>query len=170
MQQNYTIPRQIYYKLTHKSENELIFHCFILQDHTGESAVFFDFLGLCFIHYSKTTGIFLNTGVAAAAFILIFISMWRMAAVSNVSFCHVACWFTLVLIIQVISFVLGLALPLIVSYVMDDLGLSLVFYSTPILEIGLYVCPSLIGLSLPITIYYALQGNVSCQISSVLDY
>ncbi|XP_030081372.1 endoplasmic reticulum metallopeptidase 1-like [Drosophila hydei] len=129
------------------------------EAHTNGHAVFFDFLGLYFIHYSQTTGIWLNYGVAAAAFIFIFISMWRMAAVSHVSFCHVACWFTLVLIVQVISFVLGLAFPFIVSNVMDNLGLSLPYYSSPILVIGLYVCPSLIGLSLPITIYYAVQGN-----------
>ncbi|XP_017864630.1 PREDICTED: endoplasmic reticulum metallopeptidase 1-like [Drosophila arizonae] len=125
---------------------------------TGHT-VFFDFLGLYFIHYTETTGVFLNIGVAAAAFILIYISMWRMAAVSQVSFYYVACWFTLVLIIQVISFALGLAFPVIVAYVMDNLGLSLAYYSTPMLVIGLYVCPSLIGLSLPITIFYALQGN-----------
>lgn len=125
------------------------------------NSVFFDFLGLCFISYSENTGIFLNIGVAAAAFILIYISMWRMAAVSQVSFCHVACWLALVLIIQVVSFVLGLALPVIVTYVMDIFGLSLTHYSTTMLLVGLYVCPTLVGLSLPTTIYYTFQPNVS---------
>lgn len=123
--------------------------------------MFFDFLGIYFVHYSEATGISVNFGVAGAAFLLVFISVWRMAAVSHVSICHVVCWFILVLIVQAISFVLGLALPIVVSYVFDNVGLSLTYYSTPLLVIGLYVCPSLIGLSLPITVYYNIQCNVS---------
>lgn len=87
--------------------------------------------------------------------------MWRMAVISNVSICHVLRWFILVLTIQLICFVLGLVLPIVVSIVMDNAGLSLTFFSTPMLMIGLYVCPSLIGLSLPITVYYSIQCNVS---------
>ncbi|KAH8372470.1 hypothetical protein KR093_011686, partial [Drosophila rubida] len=122
-------------------------------------AVFFDFLGLYFIHYSEATGISLNYGVAIATIILIVVSIWRMAAVSQVSICHVIRWFILVFIIQLISFVLALVLPIVVTYAMDSFGLSLTYYSTPLLVVGLYVCPSLIGLSLPITIYYSLQRN-----------
>jgi len=84
-----------------------------------------------------------------------------MAAVSNVSTCHVIRWFILVMVVQIISFVLGLALPILVAYGMDSVGLSMTYYSTPMLIVGLYVCPSLIGLSLPIIIYYGLQRNVS---------
>ncbi|KAH8297077.1 hypothetical protein KR044_004534, partial [Drosophila immigrans] len=124
-------------------------------------AVFFDFLGLYFFHYSESTGNSLNFGVAGTTIILIIVSIWRMASVSQVSICHVIRWFILVFIIQIISFVLGLALPIVVSYTMDSFGLSLTYYSTPLLVVGLYVCPSLIGLSLPITIYYSLQRNVS---------
>ncbi|EDW61968.2 endoplasmic reticulum metallopeptidase 1 [Drosophila virilis] len=129
------------------------------EAHKTGHAVFFDFLGIYFVHYSEATGISVNFGVAGAAFLLVFISMWRMAAVSHVTICHVVCWFILVLIVQVISFVLGLALPIVVSYVFDNVGLSLTYYSTPLLVIGLYVCPSLIGLSLPITMYYNIQCN-----------
>ncbi|XP_030558014.1 endoplasmic reticulum metallopeptidase 1-like [Drosophila novamexicana] len=129
------------------------------EAHKGGHAVFFDFLGIYFIHYSETTGIILNLTVSGAALIFVFVSMWRIAAVSHVSISHVVRWFILVLIIQVISFGFGLALPIVVSYVFEDLGLSLTYYSSPLLVIGLYVCPSLIGLSLPITIYYSLQGN-----------
>ncbi|XP_064544305.1 endoplasmic reticulum metallopeptidase 1-like [Drosophila montana] len=129
------------------------------EAHKGGHAVFFDFLGIYFIYYSETTGILLNLSVAGAALIFVFVSIWRIADVSHVSISHVVRWFILVLIIQVISFLLGLALPIVVSYVFENLGLSLTYYSSPLLVIGLYVCPSLIGLSLPTTIYYSLQGN-----------
>ncbi|XP_030558517.1 endoplasmic reticulum metallopeptidase 1-like [Drosophila novamexicana] len=129
------------------------------EAHKTGHAVFFDFLGLCFIHYSETTGIILNCSAAGAALILVFVSIWRIADVSHVSISHVLLWGLLVLTIQFISFVLGLALPIVVAYVFDKLGLSLTYYSSPLLVIGLFVCPSLIGLSLPITIYYIFQRN-----------
>ncbi|XP_062133874.1 LOW QUALITY PROTEIN: endoplasmic reticulum metallopeptidase 1-like [Drosophila sulfurigaster albostrigata] len=122
-------------------------------------AVFFDFLGLYFFHYSEATGEYLNFGIAGAALVLVFISIWRMSDVSQVTICHLIRWFILVVIIQIIAFALGLALPIVVAYLMDSLGLSLTYYSTPLLVVGLYVCPSLIGLSLPTTIYYTLQRN-----------
>lgn len=131
------------------------------QAHEAGHTVFFDFLGLYFIYYSESTGILMNYVIAAAALTFIFISMQRMTAGCKVSFSHVVCWFILVLIVQVVCFVLGLALPLIVANVFDDWGLSLAYYSTPLLVVGLYVIPSLIGLSLPLTIYYAVQRNVS---------
>ncbi|XP_034475999.1 endoplasmic reticulum metallopeptidase 1-like [Drosophila innubila] len=123
------------------------------------NVVFFDFLGLYFFHYTAAAGKSLNFGVAGAALILVFVSMWRMAAVSNVSTCHVMRWFILVFVIQIISFVLGLALPAVVAYGMDSIGLSLTYYSVPLLVIGLYVCPSLLGLSIPLAIYYHFQRN-----------
>ncbi|KAH8299599.1 hypothetical protein KR044_003432, partial [Drosophila immigrans] len=127
--------------------------------HKTGHAVFFDFLGLYFVHYSEATGEYLNFGVAGAALVLVFISIWRMSDVSQVSICHVLSWFILVFVIQIIAFALGIALPIVVAYVMDSFGLSLAYYSTPLLIVGLYVCPSLIGLSLPTTIYYTLQRN-----------
>ncbi|XP_034110822.1 endoplasmic reticulum metallopeptidase 1-like [Drosophila albomicans] len=127
------------------------------EAHKTGHAVFFDFLGIYFFHYSEATGEYLNFGVGGAALLLIILSMWRMAAVSNVSLYLVINWLILVTVIQIISFALGIVLPLVVAYTMDSYGLTLTYYSTPVLIIGLYVCPSLIGLSLPLTIYFSLQ-------------
>ncbi|KAH8299601.1 hypothetical protein KR044_003430, partial [Drosophila immigrans] len=125
--------------------------------HKTGHAVFFDFLGLYFVHYSEATGEYLNFGVAGAALVLVIISIWRMSDVSQVTICHVLSWCILVFVIQTVAFALGIGLPIVVAYVMDSFGLSLTYYSTPLLIVGLYVCPSLIGLSLPTTIYYTLQ-------------
>lgn len=87
--------------------------------------------------------------------------MSRMALVSDVPFSNFICCLCLVQIIQLISFIFALVFPIAIEYVMDSLGHSLTYYSTPLLVIGLYVCPSLIGLSLPQTIYWSIQHNVS---------
>lgn len=131
------------------------------QAHEEGHVVFFDFLGIYFFQYSETVGKSLNYGVAGAAIILVFVSIWRIGALSQLSISQVSRWFTLVQIIQLISFALGLVLPILVANVMDSYSLSLTYYSTPQLVIGLYVVPSLIGMSLPIIIYYNFHRNVS---------
>lgn len=103
----------------------------------------------------------MNFGVATTALILVFISMWRMAAVSQVSICYIIRLFICVQVMQITSFVLALAFPVVVANAMDSFGLSLTYFSNLLLIVGLYVCPALIGLSIPITIYYKLQRNVS---------
>ncbi|XP_034480031.1 endoplasmic reticulum metallopeptidase 1-like isoform X2 [Drosophila innubila] len=126
---------------------------------TGNS-IFFDFLGLFFVNYSEETGKNLNYSIAGVTLILIFISVWRMSAISCLSCCHVVQRLIFLLIIQIIALSLSLTLPLLVAYFFDSFGLSLTYFSSPYLLIGLYICPSLIGLTLPITIYYqSLQQN-----------
>jgi len=122
--------------------------------------VFFDVLGLFLVSYSAENGKTLNYAVAGVAIILVYVSLLRIADVSNVTPAQVQGWFVLILVLQVIAFVLGLALPIVVAYVFDKYGLSLTYFSTPALSIGLYVCPSLVGLALPSYIYLRLQKNV----------
>ncbi|EDV35717.1 uncharacterized protein Dana_GF12334 [Drosophila ananassae] len=128
-----------------------------LSAHGSGHAVFFDFLGLYFINYNESTGIILNYCVAVGTLILIFASIWRTASVSFVPTGYVLKWFTLILALQIVAFILGFGLPLVVAYVLDKYGLSMTYFSTPALMIGLYVCPSLLGLSLPSYIYLQLQ-------------
>ncbi|XP_033149124.1 endoplasmic reticulum metallopeptidase 1-like [Drosophila busckii] len=111
------------------------------------TTVFFDFLGLTLVQYPLATAKNLNFGVAAAAVLLVFISMWRMSSMSEVTICNVIVRFILVLVLQLVSFVLSLALPVAVAYVFDMFGMSLTYYSTPWLMICLYVCPILCSAS-----------------------
>nr|NP_001261090.1 uncharacterized protein Dmel_CG10073, isoform C [Drosophila melanogaster]AGB93622.1 uncharacterized protein Dmel_CG10073, isoform C [Drosophila melanogaster] len=122
-------------------------------------AIFFDVLGLYFISYTESNGVILNYSVAGVALVLIFLSIWRTSSISRVSIGHVLCWFILIFVLQIIAFVLGLGLPIVVAYVFDKYGLSITYFSTPVLLIGLYICPSLLGLSLPSYIYLKLQRS-----------
>ncbi|XP_017077578.1 endoplasmic reticulum metallopeptidase 1-like [Drosophila eugracilis] len=122
-------------------------------------AVFFDFLRIYFISYTASNGIILNYTVAGVALVLVFISIWRTASISSATIGYVLSWFILILVIQIIAFVLGFGLPIAIAYVFDKYGLSLTYFSTPALLIGLYICPSLLGLSLPSYIYLKLQRS-----------
>ncbi|XP_034102180.1 endoplasmic reticulum metallopeptidase 1-like [Drosophila albomicans] len=122
-------------------------------------AVFFDFLGLYFVSYSESVGEILNYSVAGVTLFLVFISVWRISAVSSLSSSYVVLRLISLLLIQLIAFVLALGLPIVVAYLFDSFELSLTYFSSPYLLIGLYVCPSLLGLSLPITLYYHFEKN-----------
>lgn len=63
--------------------------------------------------------------------------------------------------VQVVAFVLGLGLPISVAYLFDKYGLTMTYFSTPALSLGLYVCPSLLGLALPSYVHLRMQQNVS---------
>lgn len=125
--------------------------------------MYYDILGLTFITYSEEMGQILNYGAAGITLILVFISAWRMSAVSQLPSNQVWRRLIILVILQSIGFVLALALPLVVAYILDSFGLSLTYFSTLSLVIGLYVCPALIGLCLPITVYYHTQDNVSMR-------
>lgn len=99
--------------------------------------------------------------------ILVFISVWRMSAVSSVSLAHVLKRILILLALQILALVLGLALPLLIACIFDSFGSSLTYFSSLSLLIGLYVCPSLIGMSLPITIYYQLNRKVSVHVDEL---
>ncbi|XP_034109174.1 endoplasmic reticulum metallopeptidase 1-like [Drosophila albomicans] len=131
-----------------------------IKDHEEGRAIFFDYLGLFFISYSVETGNILNYSVVGVTLLLIFISMLRMSALSLLSCCQVIQQLIITLIIQIIAFVLALALPLVVAHYFDSFGLSLTYFSSPYLLIGLYIFPSLIGLSLPLILYcQSVQQN-----------
>ncbi|XP_032586206.1 endoplasmic reticulum metallopeptidase 1 [Drosophila mojavensis] len=130
-----------------------------IQAHEGGNSVYYDILGLTFITYSEEMGQILNYGAAGITLILVFISAWRMSAVSQLLSNQVWRRLIILVILQSIGFVLALALPLVVAYILDSFGLSLTYFSTLSLVIGLYVCPALIGLCLPITVYYHTQDN-----------
>ncbi|XP_016953643.2 endoplasmic reticulum metallopeptidase 1 isoform X1 [Drosophila biarmipes] len=131
--------------------------------------IFFDFLGLYFISYTESSGVILNYSVSGIALILIFVSIWRTASISCISPGYVLSWFILILVLEIIAFVLGFGLPLAVAYVFDKYGLSLTYFSTPALLIGLYICPSLLGLSFPSYIYLKLQRSAKVALAQQLQ-
>lgn len=138
---------------------------YMFQAHEEGHAVFFDYLGIFFVSYSKETGTIINYSVTLSVLVLILISITRISELSSLSFSSVMLRLISLLIIQIIGLALGVALPLLVAYYMDSLDLSLTYYSSQWLIIGLYVCPSLIGLSLPILLYLQCQQQVRYYLS-----
>ncbi|KAH8384740.1 hypothetical protein KR093_007130, partial [Drosophila rubida] len=133
--------------------------------HKSGHAVFFDFLGLYFINYSEETGKTLNYATAGVTLLLICISVCRMSALSSLSCCQLTQRLIILSITQILALVFAIGLPLVVAHVFDSYGLSLTYFSSTYLIIGLYICPALIGLSLPTTIYFQSQQKVNLSLN-----
>ncbi|XP_002138480.2 endoplasmic reticulum metallopeptidase 1 [Drosophila pseudoobscura] len=129
------------------------------EEHSKGHSIFFDFLGLFFVSYSEKTGIILNCVIALISLILVGVSMWRMALVSEVTAGQISVWFLIILGLHVVGFGLCLGLPLLMAVLFDAGDRSLTYFSSNWLVIGLYVCPAVIGLVLPLTLYYTLKPN-----------
>ncbi|XP_026842283.1 endoplasmic reticulum metallopeptidase 1 isoform X2 [Drosophila persimilis] len=127
--------------------------------HSKGHSIFFDFLGLFFVSYSEKTGIILNCVIAVISLILVGVSLWRMALASEVTAGQISVWFLIILGLHVVGFGLCLGLPLLMAVLFDAGDRSLTYFSSNWLVIGLYVCPAVIGLVLPLTLYYTLKPN-----------
>lgn len=112
------------------------------------------------VTYSEETGTIINYSVSGAVVVLILLSVWRISVISSISFCSITLRLISLVIVQIIALSLSLALPLLMAYYLDSIGSSMTYFSSTWLIIGLFVCPALIGLLLPILIYFQCQQQV----------
>ncbi|KAH8400959.1 hypothetical protein KR009_002178, partial [Drosophila setifemur] len=135
-----------------------------LESNEGH-AVFFDYLGLFFIYYTETTGIILNCVIGVFSLVLVGVSVWRMSRQSDeVSLKQISIWFVIILGLHVVGFLLCICLPLLMAVMFDAGDRSLTYFTHNWLVFGLYICPAVIGLVLPLTLYYTLKPNVRVEI------
>ncbi|KAH8252253.1 hypothetical protein KR038_011283, partial [Drosophila bunnanda] len=133
-----------------------------LNEVTGDDghAVFFDFLGLFFVYYTETTGIVLNCLIGVISLVLVGCSLWRMSRQSEkVTLSQISIWFLIILGLHVVGFLLCLGLPLLMAVLFDAGDRSMTYFTSNWLVFGLYICPAVIGLVLPLTLYYTLKPN-----------
>lgn len=140
----------------------------ILQLHSKGHAVFFDFLGLFFVTYTEKTGIILNYCLAVISLLLVGGSIWRMSSQSENSIVRTCMWFGIILGLHLIGCLLCMGLPLLMSVLYDVSDRTMTYYSNNWLVIGLYICPAIIGLVLPSTLFYAFKTNVRMNYSFVI--
>ncbi|XP_020801014.1 endoplasmic reticulum metallopeptidase 1-like [Drosophila serrata] len=123
-------------------------------------AIFFDFLGLFFVYYTETTGIIMNCCIAVISLVLVGCSLWRMARQSEkVTIPQICLWFLIILGLHVVGVILCFCLPLLMAVIFDAGDRSMTYYSSNWLVFGLYICPAVIGLVLPLTLYLTLKPH-----------
>lgn len=123
--------------------------------------MFFDFLGLFFVYYLESTGIALNICFGLGGIILVCVSLWRMTRTTELDIGSVSGAFGIMFLLELASFVLALGLPVLMAVFYDAGDRTLTYFTNSWLVIGLFICPSVIGLVLPFTLYYTLRPSVS---------
>ncbi|KAH8301329.1 hypothetical protein KR059_000274 [Drosophila kikkawai] len=130
------------------------------EQNVGGHAVFFDFLGLFFVYYTETTGVIMNCCIAVISLVLVGCSLWRMARQSEkVTIPQITLWFLIILGLHILGVLLCFGLPLFMAVLFDAGDRSMTYFTSNWLVFGLYICPSIIGLVLPLTLYYTLKPN-----------
>ncbi|XP_039483625.1 endoplasmic reticulum metallopeptidase 1 isoform X2 [Drosophila santomea] len=129
------------------------------EEHSAGHAVFFDFLGLFFVTYTESTGTILNFCFAAIGVLLVGCSLWRMSCVSEVSTGRISILFASHLGLHLAGCLLCIGLPLLMSVLYDVSDRTMTYYSNNWLVIGLYICPAIIGLVLPSSLYHSFCSN-----------
>ncbi|KAH8271620.1 hypothetical protein KR018_011295, partial [Drosophila ironensis] len=129
------------------------------EAHSEGHSVFFDYLGLFFVYYTASTGIALNISFSLGAILLVCLSLWRMAKVTDCRLGTYARSFGMQFLLAILGLLLGLGLPLLMSVFYDAGDRTMTYFSNSWLVIGLFICPSIIGLVLPSTLYLTLRPS-----------
>ncbi|KRJ99465.1 uncharacterized protein Dyak_GE12440, isoform B [Drosophila yakuba] len=129
------------------------------EEHSAGHAVFFDFLGLFFVTYTESTGTILNYCFAAIGVLLVGCSLCRMSCVSEVSAGRISILFASHFALHLAGCLLCIGLPLLMSVLYDVSDRTMTYYSNNWLVIGLYICPAIIGLVLPSSLYHSFCSN-----------
>ncbi|EDW01016.1 endoplasmic reticulum metallopeptidase 1 [Drosophila grimshawi] len=129
------------------------------EAHSEGHSVFFDFMGLFFVYYLESTGIAVNICIALAGIILVCVSLWRMTRTTDVKMGSIAGAFGVMVGLELVAFVLALGLPLLMAVFYDAGNRTLTYFTNSWLVIGLFICPSIIGLLLPFTLYYTFRPS-----------
>ncbi|EDW32418.1 GL11626 [Drosophila persimilis] len=129
------------------------------EAHSEGHSVFFDYLGLFFVYYKESTGVALNICFSLAAIILVCLSLWRMARVTDQKIGTYAGAFGIMFLLAILGFLLALGLPLLMSVFYDSSDRTMTYFTNSWLVIGLFICPSVIGLVLPMTLYLSLRPS-----------
>jgi uncharacterized protein (DUF433 family) len=118
----------------------------------GDYAIYFDYLGLFFISYTRITGIILNIVVSIVAIILPFIIQSKMKIASN--FCFVLMETLLSFITIVISIVASAGVCYLIAIIMNSLDNTMSWFNTIFISIGIYGCAAVIT---QILVYHIIQ-------------
>nr|NP_788335.2 uncharacterized protein Dmel_CG33012 [Drosophila melanogaster]AAO41400.2 uncharacterized protein Dmel_CG33012 [Drosophila melanogaster] len=129
------------------------------EAHSEGHSVFFDYLGLFFVYYTESTGTALNISFSLGAILVICLSLWRMAKVTDRRLGTYARAFGMQFLLAILGFLLALGFPLLMSVFYDAGDRTMTYFSNSWLVIGLFICPSIIGLVLPATLYLSLRPS-----------
>ncbi|XP_053669713.1 endoplasmic reticulum metallopeptidase 1-like [Anopheles nili] len=126
----------------------------------GES-VFFDFVGLAFVHYSATSGQWINLVVAFLSVVVPLIGFLRV----RTTFADVLREVTFGLVATVLGTVFSLVSCTTLARQLDFVGKSMTWYTHTSLILGLYCCPALLAHCFVYMFLGTFYSNIKSELS-----
>lgn len=112
----------------------------------NDFAVYFDFLGVVFVHYTKEIGAIINFVIAILSIVISFLSLNK--ATSSTHTKHVVKETLLGLVSITLGIVLSLVVCYFLGYFLDKAGHSMTWYRNTILALGIYGSATVLSLIL----------------------
>ncbi|GLV43360.1 uncharacterized protein CBL_03903 [Carabus blaptoides fortunei] len=129
-----------------------------------EKSVYFDILfGLHIFMYSEQTAIVINT-ITIIISVLMFIKLLYdlrqsslLEVIVNIFFSGIG---------QMVSIVLSFFVVILIAFILDQFNLTMSWYTRPKIIFGLYICPILLFLSIPVIIENYVIENISLSLGT----
>jgi hypothetical protein len=112
--------------------------------HSEGQAVFFDFLGWFMVYYSTATELAVNIVVTLLGIGGVSFSVYVMVK-ANGALGDVLYELGMSVIVQTVSTVLGIALSMLSTFIVNAVGRPMAWFSEPWLIFGIYFCPFFLG-------------------------
>ncbi|XP_055601481.1 endoplasmic reticulum metallopeptidase 1-like [Uranotaenia lowii] len=117
-----------------------------VDEHVGGSDSFFDYLHLFHVKYSQVITLVINSLVAIIGLGLIITTIVLIAKWEKIRLIKLLLESGITLVIQILSIGIGAGLSIAVAVIMDELNLSMSWFTSNWLVFGLFFIPTLFGL------------------------
>lgn len=124
-----------------------------VTQYSGESAVFFDIFGWTMLYYTQSEAILINALSAAIGLLVLACCLKSMSTRSGLTIGEVIVELLICVGCHLVGICFGTGVTLLLAIIYDAVGRSMSWYSSPWLLFGLYMCPFLITVSLPVIVW-----------------
>lgn len=132
----------------------------------NDFAVYFDYLGIIFVHYSKEMGIIINFTVSILAIAIPFLSLIKVTATTHKKAVlrETLCGFLSI----VLGVIVAMLLNIVIGYYLDKSGHAMTWYRNTQLALGIFGSITILALSYNNDITIATLGDKNSPLSLAL--
>lgn len=124
-----------------------------VTEHWDENVVFYDILGWTMLYYTQKEALLINLLVAGIGLLVVACCLRSMSKRSGLTIGEIFVELMISLGCHVVGVGFGIGLVILLAVIYDAAGRAMSWYSSPWLLFGLYMCPFLITISLPVVVW-----------------
>lgn len=118
-----------------------------------ENVVFYDVLGWFMLYYTEKEALLINLLVAGIGVLIVAISLRSMSSRCGLTIAEVIVELLISFGCHLVGIAFGLGLVFLLAIIYDAAGRAMSWFSSPWLLFGLYICPFLATLAIPVVVW-----------------